>query len=78
MEATSDGCPSRRTCFKSKNTPTTLTSITLRNVASDARAAFGQQPNRRDSDESGRAGDDGDLAIQTNSIGHGFPLGSSG
>jgi hypothetical protein len=36
----------------------------------DARAAFGQQPNGRGSDDAGRAGDDGDLAIQTNSIGH--------
>ena len=47
----------------------------------DTRAAFGQQPDGRGSDDAGRAGDDGDPAIQTNSIGHaGFslPSGSSG
>jgi hypothetical protein len=37
----------------------------------DARAALGQQPNGRGSDDTGRAGNDGEPAIQTNSIGHG-------
>ena len=42
----------------------------------NARAAFGQQPDGRGADDAGSAGDDGDLAIQTNSIGHfaAFPL----
>jgi hypothetical protein len=45
----------------------------LRFIAIDCdntRAAFGQQPHRRGADNAGRPGDDGDLAIQTNSIGH--------
>src|ERR1700704_5725558 len=41
----------------------------------DAGAALSQQPDGRAADDAGRAGDDGDPAIQTNSIGHTvFPL----
>ena len=36
----------------------------------NARAALGQQPHGRGADDAGRAGDDGDLAVQANSIGH--------
>jgi hypothetical protein len=36
----------------------------------NARAALGQQPYRRGSDDAGSPGDDGDPAIQANSIGH--------
>ena len=42
----------------------------------DARAAFGEQPKGRGSDDAGRAGNDGDPAIQTNSIGHGVLVSS--
>src|SRR5258705_2708671 len=42
----------------------------------DAGAALGQEPDGRATDDAGRAGDDGDLAVQPNSIGHifWFPL----
>jgi hypothetical protein len=36
----------------------------------NARAAVGQKPHGRGADDAGRAGDDGDLAIQANSIRH--------
>ena len=36
----------------------------------DARAALGQQPHGRGADDAGSTGDDGDPAVQTNSIGH--------
>ena len=36
----------------------------------NTRAALGQQPHGRGADDAGSAGDDGDLAVQTNSIGH--------
>ena len=36
----------------------------------DARAALGQQPHGRGSDDAGSAGDDGNPAIEANSIGH--------
>jgi hypothetical protein len=42
----------------------------------DTRAAFGQQLSGGAADDAGSPGDDGDLAIETNSIGHvlRFPL----
>ena len=42
----------------------------------DARAAIGEKPDGCGSDDAGGAGDDGDLAVQANSIGHvgSFPL----
>ena len=36
----------------------------------DARAAFGQKPDGGGSDDAGCPGDDGDPAVQANSIGH--------
>jgi hypothetical protein len=36
----------------------------------DAGPAFGQKPDRGGSNDAGSAGDDGDLAVQTNMIGH--------
>ena len=36
----------------------------------NTRAALGQQAHGRGADDAGRAGDDGNLAVQTNSIGH--------
>ena len=36
----------------------------------DPRAALGQQPDGGGSDDAGRTGDNGDPAVQTNSIGH--------
>ena len=39
----------------------------------DAGAARGQQTHGRGADESGRAGDDGHPAVETNRIGHSFP-----
>ena len=36
----------------------------------DAGAALGQKLHGRGADDAGSAGDDGDLAIETNSIGH--------
>jgi hypothetical protein len=58
--------------LKSQGLPVGLAAVDCDNP----RTALGQKPQRRSTDDPGRAGDDSDLAVQTDSTGHfqGFPL----